>query len=423
VQIHAERSIAARDRLDATSARRPAAVQATPASGDFAGWVETVNRRPAAAAQLGLQRMLDRRPAVAAQARLAQTLSRRAIQRSATMPAPAAAPAGEELLTRGAFAPAAILPDKSQCDICADSDSKKKALKEKDPLQLMPAPGRAAPPLHADASDLPPSAIAAQAPAGLQIYQRATAGAVMQLIYLWDRKAEDEAPRWSEETEPPEGYLASGRYDDEEHGEDKLYARLGGADLFYGIAYEEGTQFEDFIGAVQAYASENSLPVETDEQQQAAIRAYTLSGNEPLLDVGTMKALYGGSSGWERYARYLGGSGAVTAQQFKELNSELPWAPSGDPAPFACQVAMIEALGQGGSVRFLLDGLENIQGILEGTAYQQKVTSHELKFAMALLGKTVKVSESKEVTPTDGVNVFFYLNRELVTAEQVKSGI
>jgi hypothetical protein len=241
VRIHAERSIAARDRLDATSARRPAAVQATPVSGDFAGWVETVNRRPAAAAQLGLQRMLDRRPAVAAQAKLAQTLSRRAIQRSATMPAPAAAPAGEELLTRGAFAPAAILPDKSQCDICADSDSEKKASKKKDPLQRTPAPGRAPPTLHADASVLPPSAIAAQAPGRAKVYQRATAGAVTQLIYLWDREAAEETPHWSDATEPPEGYLISGRYDDEVHGKDKLYARLGGADLFYGIAYEEGT--------------------------------------------------------------------------------------------------------------------------------------------------------------------------------------
>jgi hypothetical protein len=421
VQINAERSIAARDRLDATSARRPAAAQA---SGDLAGWAETVNRRPAAAAQLGLQRMLDRRPAVAAQARLAQTLSRRAIQRSAAMPAPAAAPAGEELLTRGAVAPAAILPDKSQCDICADSDSEKKTSKEKDPLQLMPAPGRAAPPLRADASDLPPSAIAAQAPAGLQVYQRATAGAVMQLIYLWDRKAKEEAPHWSEETEPPEGFLISGRYDDKEHGEDKLYARLGGADLFYGIAYEEGDQLNNFLEALRAYADENSLPFQTNEQQQEAIRAYVRSGNQPLLDVETMKILYSGSSGWNRYTDYLEGSeGAETAQQLKGLNPELPWAPSGQPASFACQVAMIEALRQDGSVRFLLDGLENIQGILEGTAYQEKVTSHELRFAMALLGKTVKVSETDEVTPTDGSNVFFYLNRNLVTAEQVKSGI
>jgi hypothetical protein len=164
--------------------------------------------------------------------------------------------------------------------------------------------------------------------------------------------------------------------------------------------------------------------LETNEQQQEAIRAYVRSGNQPLLDVETMKILYSGSSGWNRYTDYLEGSeGAETAQQLKGLNPELPWAPSGQPASFACQVAMIEALRQDGSVRFLLDGLENIQGILEGTAYQEKVTSHELRFAMALLGKTVKVSETKEVTPTDGSNVFFYLHRNLVTAEQVKSGI
>ena len=84
---------------------------------------------------------------------------------------------------------------------------------------------------------------------------------------------------------------------------------------------------------------------------------------------------------------------------------------------------MIEALKEGGSVRFLLDGLDNIQGILKGTAYQDKVTSHELKFAMALLDKTVKVSDTEEVTPTDGSNVFFYLNQQLVPAATVKSGI
>ena len=63
MQINAERSIAARDRLDATSARRPAAAQA---SGDLAGWAETVNRRPAAATQLGQPRAPASEPQLAA---------------------------------------------------------------------------------------------------------------------------------------------------------------------------------------------------------------------------------------------------------------------------------------------------------------------------------------------------------------------
>ena len=290
MQIHAERTVAARDRQDASLARQ--AAQAAPASAQLVGWTETLNRRPAAGTQLGLQRMLAKRPAVAAQAKLAQTLSGRTIQRATI--APTAAPPGEELLTRAAIAPAAILPDKSQCNICADSESEKKASKKKEPLQRLAAPGR-------DAATGPRSAIPAQAPGRVQVYQRVTAGAVMQLIYLWDRSAGENAPQWSEKTQPPEGYLVSGRHDDKVHGEDTLYTRLGGTDLFYGIAYEDDPRMNEFLEGVQVYAGKHDLPLKTPEQQQKAIRSYLPSVKEPPLDVEIMKALYSGSSGWERY--------------------------------------------------------------------------------------------------------------------------
>jgi hypothetical protein len=322
-----------------------------------------MNRRAAVQRQLGLKRMLDRRPALAVQARLATDLSGRPIQRAAMAP-------GRDAHT--AVARAERAPDSSRRD------------------ELVPAG------------------------------EQAMAGSVMQLIYLWDRAQGEKKPQWSDKTQPPEDFLISGSYDDNEHGKDKLYARLGGTDLFYGIAYsdEDDPRMQKFIEKVQTYAEENQLPMETPEEQNEAFRTYLLKAENPVLDVEGMKLLFGGSSGWDQYQPFLPEkSQRGKAEAIRDLNKNLPWAK--DNAGFACQIAMVDALTKGGSVRFVLDGLQNIRGILEGTAFKEKVTTYELQMVMALLDKTIALPKEETVRPVDGENVFFYLNRQLVPAEKV----
>ena len=266
------------------------------------------------------------------------------------------------------------------------------------------------------------SAAGASGGAEPRIYQFVSTGAVTQLIYLWDRKNKKAKPEWSDDS-PPEGYLPSGRYDDSEHGEDDVYARLGGGDLFYGISYEEGEKEKElnrFFKALKKIGKEDSINIESSEGFAKAIRIYESEGGEPVLDVVSMNALFGGSSGWERYSPYLSsGSKALVSEQLQKLNSTLPWAKSS--AGLACQVVMIEAIKEGGSVRFLLDGMEDIKGILEGSGkWSKNITADELRFSVDLLGETIDVGDDLQVVPQDGVNVFFYLNRKLVPAAALK---
>ena len=260
-----------------------------------------------------------------------------------------------------------------------------------------------------------------------RIYQRVSAGSVTQLIYLWDRSAEDadDAPHWVEEADPPQGYLISGRYNDGEHGDDAVYSRLGETDLFYGLNYD-GEDHEEvmqgFLDAIMQTAQANEINVEEGNGFADAIRLYEAAGNVPLIYVDMMKALYSGSSGWDRYSAYLPEQEqGELGPALQVLNPDLPWAnPVQDRAGYACQVAMIEAIRQGGSVRFLVDGMEDIRGIVARTSeWSGNVTSHELRFALGLLDQQITIGENETLTPQDGVNVFFYLNRQLVPAATV----
>lgn len=249
------------------------------------------------------------------------------------------------------------------------------------------------------------------------LYLGVSAGTVLQLLYLWDRSREAK-PRWSEDSTPPSGYLPSGRHNDQIHGEDDLYARMGDADLFYGIAYEKDPLMKQFLKALTKISKENFINIETPEGLTAALVKYEQTIGIPVLDVVVYQAVYAGSSGWDKYTNYIGnGSNSGWAKYIQQANPNLKWA--NDPASFGCQIAMISAIMRNGSVRFLLDGMQNIQGILEGTAFKGKVTSEELKFIVSILGETIKVDKDKSVKPTDGVNVFFYLNRELIHADQL----
>jgi hypothetical protein len=257
-----------------------------------------------------------------------------------------------------------------------------------------------------------------------RVYQRVSAGGVLQLIYLWDR-AQEAAPHWDDREQPPEDYLASGRHNDGTHGEDNLYARLGEHDLFYGLNYdneEHEEMMDQFLAAIQEIGTEIDIDVEKPDGFTAALRLYEARGGEPLLDVQAMKSLYSGSSGWDRYQPYLPEGGkAETGQQLAQLNPALPWADADtERAGFACQVAMVEAIRSDGSVRFILDGMRDIRGIIEKTSnWSTNVTSHELRFALKLLDQPINVAEDEVVTPVDGSNVFFYLNRKLVSATDV----
>jgi hypothetical protein len=249
------------------------------------------------------------------------------------------------------------------------------------------------------------------------VRRRLTAGTMLQLMYLWDRNEEDE-PHWSDKEKPPAGYLASGRYDDGDHGEDDLYARMGSADLFYGISYEEDSDFEEFLGKLGEIAGEEGLDIETPEGFTAVLKKYEEDVSPPMLEVGAYKALYGGSSGWDRYTDYLeGNTYRGWAEAVRKFNPGLAW--SDQAAGFACQIAMITAIVNKGSVRFLLDGMKDVKGVIEGTAYTGNVTSKELQFTVGILGKTISLGKDSEVKPVDGVNVFFYLNHQLVPADQL----
>jgi hypothetical protein len=240
---------------------------------------------------------------------------------------------------------------------------------------------------------------------------------VLQCLYLWDKTSEG-APHWTDEKQPPKGYLRSGRHNDNVHGPDDLYAKLGDKDLFYGISYEDDPELQEFLSALQKIAEKGALDVETPAGLAKAVEIYEATFGKAPLDVTLYKAFFGGSSGWEQYTAYLQGQGAKWGEAVVKLNPDLPWAK--DPAGLGCQLAMIGALSRGGSVRFLLDGMKDIKGILAGTAYTGKVTSNELRFTVALLDESIRVSEKTTVQPIDGVNVFFYLNRQLIQAEHVQ---
>jgi hypothetical protein len=255
-----------------------------------------------------------------------------------------------------------------------------------------------------------------------QVYQRVSSGAVAQLVYLWDRADEDD-PIWSED-DPPPNYLLSGRYNDGDHGRDDLYARLRDSDLFYGVSYEEQPdELEAFLAAIQKIGEEKVIDVAQPDGFAQAIQIYESEGGTPLLDVTAMTAMFGGSSGWERYPSYIPegnkkGSMAATSTELKRLNPDLPWA-TNSLAGQACQVTMIEAIKRGGSVRFLLDGMTDIKGVLEQTSERSnKITAHELRFACELLNQRVETSNNEQdaIVPAEGVNVFFYLNRRLIPA-------
>jgi len=253
------------------------------------------------------------------------------------------------------------------------------------------------------------------------VFQQVFASPVVQLIYLWDRSVDEEAPHWYENEESPEGYMESGRYNDEIHGDDKLYMRLGRDDLFYGINY-------------------------SGDDMGAKIKAKKVSGK--LKDIDYYKRYYEGGSGWENYSRFNARESEIShatvwvgdLERLNRGDNDLGFAEEADGVTHACQLAMIEAIAEGGSVRFILDGMKDIPGVLEGRVYTDRVTSGELRFAAGLIGKTIRIPAGrlpngqvpkpreeeppaayKKVIVQDGVHVFFYRDREQVSYNSLDS--
>ena len=250
-----------------------------------------------------------------------------------------------------------------------------------------------------------------------KLYQLVPAS-VVQRIYL--RGPGQGHPVWTADAEPPAGYLASGKYNDGEHGESNFYATMNDLDLFYGISYEEGGGIvETFNKTLMGIATANELDIETPAGIVAAIKIYTSTVGQPPLDVEAYKNIFGGSSGWDRYTGLLkGGTHSAEGEKFEELNPGLNWTTS--VTGLACQKAMIKALAHGGTIRFVLDGMSHIHGILGGTAYQGKITSHELNFLIGLIGKTIVLPHGT-ITPREGRQIFFYLNSVLIPLEDIPS--
>lgn len=250
----------------------------------------------------------------------------------------------------------------------------------------------------------------------ISVYQRASLQSVVQLIYLWDRSSETN-PHWSDDA-APNNYLPSGKHDDEIHGEDDLYERMGGNDLFYGINYEDSEEFLPFLEALQKISKNNGYDLESSDGLVQSLAKYEEDGSNPVLDVEVYKAIFGGSSGWDKYTLFLStGKQAGWSSTLKELNPGLKWAEN--DLGLACQVAIIKAISVKGSVRFLLDGMSNVRGILAGTAYQENVTSEELIYTNDIIGKTITLPDKSTIQPQDGVNVFFYLNRQQVQSDLI----
>jgi len=255
-----------------------------------------------------------------------------------------------------------------------------------------------------------------------RIYQLVSAEKVAQLIYLFDRSpgSDDKKPRWSEEKKPPFSYIRSGIHNDGEHGPDALYERLAGHDLFYGIAYEDSKEFQEFQVKLQAIAKENSLEYK-EENIRRIVGLYEEKGGITTHEARYCQHIFGGSSGWDQHQKYLatGESKKSLADRYQELNPDLLWGK--DPSSRGCQAAMIGAIENGGSVRFMLNGMNDVGGIILGTAHTSKITSNELKFAHQILGRAVKVTADKVIHPVEMQNVFFYVNRVLVNSTRMAS--
>ena len=248
---------------------------------------------------------------------------------------------------------------------------------------------------------------------------RVTPHNIIQLVYLRDRTQGVNAPPvWTEEGSPPSGYIESGKHNDGIHGEDKLYEKLGGNDLFYGINYEESEEFENFINSLSSFAEKRNINTEERDGLANALALYEAEyPNHVMLDVELYKAIFGGSSGWNVYSNFLEGQGAFWGKQVQQLNPGLNWAPLNSGAKLPCQMSEVSALYRGGSVRFIMDGMKDAKGILSGTKYPDKVTTAELVFAADIVGKTIIFPDKKQIDVREGVNVFFYLRRHLVPME------
>lgn len=237
----------------------------------------------------------------------------------------------------------------------------------------------------------------------------------MQLLYLKNKEKEQKKPEWTDTKNPPDDYLQQGTYDDGTHGKDSLYVKPGNQDLFYGLSFEDNKNYKIFLETLCDLAK-GEKNLHNPKTLRKAYKDYQKYDTTYKLDVESHKILYGGSSGWDKYTAYTDNSQEVDT--FLKLNKSITLAQ--DTTSKACQYAMLKSILLNGSVMFLLDGMENISGIMSGKEYINKITTKELRFIYFLLDKTLKVpvnsndDKSKEITPKEGVNVFFYLDQKLV---------
>jgi hypothetical protein len=266
---------------------------------------------------------------------------------------------------------------------------------------------------------------------GLPVRRAGPHGIVAQRVYIWDRAAQD-APIWIEENEPPAAppYLETGTHDDGVHRRDRLYVRFSPQDTIYGLYFDEGDELATFHAALDPFvmaASGKRLAQLSPEELTAflpeALAGYESDVGKPLLDYALIQALYGGETA--EVGPFKKGAGRRKwAEQVKTLNDSLRWGE--DPA-FPSQMSIVAALADGRSVRFLLDGIKDVHGILEGTAeHAGAITSYELRIVLDMLAEPIALpperegEEGKTVVAKDGTNVFFYLNRKPVSAEVVR---
>jgi Domain of unknown function (DUF4157) len=270
-------------------------------------------------------------------------------------------------------------------------------------------------------------------PAGAAAPRRAVA----QRVYIWNRAAQA-APVWIAENEPPANppYLESGTHDDGMHRRDRLYVRFSPKDTIYGLYFDEGDEMdtfrEGFFPIVEALAGKTLAQLSGPEQEALfsdgaviipALARYEREVGKPLIDYALVKAIYGGA-GANVNPFTDGGGKRAWALQLKALNPAFPW---GDDRAFPSTMSIAATLADGGVVRFLLDGIKDVAGILDGTSENAgKITSHELRMVLAMLDEPIALppeanaAEGETVVATEGTNVFFYLNRKPVSAAVVR---
>jgi hypothetical protein len=258
-------------------------------------------------------------------------------------------------------------------------------------------------------------------------------GPVFQLIYLWDRRNQEQ-PVWMDLPAPPEPeqaadplYLPSGQFNTVEHGNDELFVRLDPPrDWFYGLWHEDNEAYDTFLQALVQIGQEHQLDLESPRDFNQAIFIYGAGHDDNgMIHPDIMKALYGGAdASYQQFILQNNAQGAPNANQVwagavRDLNPGLPWSDHG-AVGFPCQVAMIRAITLGGTIRFLLDEMNDIAAMLGGQGeWGGMITAAELRFARAIIGQDVNLPDEEIVHPQYGVDIFFYRNRQLVPLEEV----